>query len=121
MRTLLLLNQEYRQTILFSSHITTDIERVAADVAILDKGKIVYHGDLDDLKEQIQCLYLKADAAPDHLAFDGFVSKRIDGNRLQVWVRDWDTQKTKQLSEQLGAPVHMDSVGLEELFMGITS
>ncbi len=44
LRALLMLNDEINQTILFSSHITTDIERVAADVAIVkptDSNEIV--------------------------------------------------------------------------------
>jgi ABC-2 type transport system ATP-binding protein len=41
-----------RRTVLFSTHITSDLERVADRVAILKSGKIVWHGLLDDLKEQ---------------------------------------------------------------------
>lgn len=121
LRALLLLNEEFKQTILFSSHITTDIERVAADLAILDNGKIIYHGGLDDLKEQIQCLFLKADCSFKEDSVDGFISKRIDGNRMQVWVRDWDDEKSERLTRELGLPIHIESVGLEELFMGMTS
>lgn len=122
LRVLLMLNGEMNQTILFSSHITTDIERVAADVAILNQGKIIYHGGLDDLKERIQCLYLRADMSQaDLLMFEGFISSRIDGNRLQVWVKDWDSEKNEALTRRIGAPVHVERVGLEELFMGMTS
>lgn len=122
LRALLMLNDEFNQTILFSSHITTDIERVAADVAILNDGKIIYHGGLGDLKEQVQCVYLRADStAIDQSNLEGFISSRIDGNRLQVWVRDWNAQKQEELSDQLGANIHVENVGLEELFMGMTS
>jgi ABC-2 type transport system ATP-binding protein len=41
-----------RRTVLFSTHITSDLERVADRVAILKSGTIVWHGLLDDLKEQ---------------------------------------------------------------------
>ncbi len=128
LRTLLMLNDEIGQTILFSSHITTDIERVAADVAILHEGKINYHGSLDELKEKVQCLFLRADSAPPQIQdMSGVISSRIDGNRLQLWVKDWDDQKSMQLGEQLSAleddepSVRHESVGLEELFMGMTS
>ena len=121
LRALLMLNDELNQTILFSSHITTDIERVAADVAILHGGKITSHGGLDDLKEQVQCFYLRADAnGVDHSKLDGVISSRVDGNRVQVWVKGWDEQKQEAFGEQLGSEVHVESVGLEELFMGMT-
>ena len=132
LRMLLLLNDEIGQTILFSSHITTDIERVAADVAVLHAGKITYHGGLDDLKESVQCLFLHSDTPlVDLHRIGGIVSSRIDGNRMQVWVRDWDESKQESLNEllvQTGTvkQEHRDgivteNVGLEELFLGMTS
>ena len=128
LRTLLMLNDEIGQTILFSSHITTDIERIAADVAILHEGKITYHGSLDELKESVQCLFLRADSSLEKIRdFAGVISSRVDGNRLQVWVRDWDDEKSQLLGEQIQgtsegkASIVTESVGLEELFMGMTS
>jgi ABC-2 type transport system ATP-binding protein len=41
-----------RRTVLFSTHITSDLERVADRVAILKSGTIAWYGLLDDLKEQ---------------------------------------------------------------------
>jgi len=41
-----------KRTVLFSTHITSDLERVADRVAILKSGVIAWHGLLDELKEQ---------------------------------------------------------------------
>ncbi|MBN1909502.1 MAG: ABC transporter ATP-binding protein [Pirellulales bacterium] len=41
-----------RRTVLFSTHITSDLERVADRVAILKSGRIAWHGLLEDLKSQ---------------------------------------------------------------------
>lgn len=41
-----------KRTVLFSTHITSDLERVADRVAILKSGRIVSHDVLEDLKEQ---------------------------------------------------------------------
>jgi len=41
-----------KRTVLFSTHITSDLERVADSVAILKSGIIAWHGLLEDLKEQ---------------------------------------------------------------------
>jgi ABC-2 type transport system ATP-binding protein len=40
------------RTVLFSTHITADLERVADRVAILKSGRIAWEGLLEDLKEQ---------------------------------------------------------------------
>lgn len=41
-----------RRTVLFSTHLTTDLERVADRVAVLKTGQVAWFGLLDDLKEQ---------------------------------------------------------------------
>ena len=50
-------------TVLFSTHILTDIERVCERVAVLHHGRLIANGDLADLKrrhgaEQMDDLYL---------------------------------------------------------------
>ncbi len=46
------------RTIVFSTHITSDLERVADRVAILRGGKIAYHGELDELKDAVKRLHV---------------------------------------------------------------
>jgi ABC-2 type transport system ATP-binding protein len=41
-----------KRTVLFSTHITSDLERVADSVAILKSGRIAWHGLIEELKEQ---------------------------------------------------------------------
>jgi ABC-2 type transport system ATP-binding protein len=41
-----------KRTVLFSTHITSDLERVADSVAILKSGVIAWYGLLEELKEQ---------------------------------------------------------------------
>lgn len=41
-----------KRTVLFSTHITADLERAADRVAILKSGRIAWQGLLEDLKEQ---------------------------------------------------------------------
>lgn len=42
---------ESGKTVFFSSHILSDIEKVADDVAIIEEGKLLVHTKLDDLKK----------------------------------------------------------------------
>lgn len=51
--TLVELNNDSNQSILLSSHITSDIERMCSHVAILHQGCVLCHEALDDLKEQL--------------------------------------------------------------------
>jgi len=46
--------EEGETTILFSSHVMSDVERLAERVAIVDRGRLVIHEALDDLKERVR-------------------------------------------------------------------
>lgn len=53
MRELIMrLNKEHGKTIFLSSHILSEIEKLATDVAIIDQGKILYEGRLEGLQQQ---------------------------------------------------------------------
>jgi ABC-2 type transport system ATP-binding protein len=52
LRMIVELAEPGRRTVLFSTHITADLERVADRVAILKSGRIAWHGLLEALKEQ---------------------------------------------------------------------
>ena len=47
------LNADRGQTVLLSSHITSDIERIASHIAILHRGRIVCHEALDEIKDRV--------------------------------------------------------------------
>lgn len=59
-------------TVVFSTHILTDLERVALDVAFLKDGRIVLEGDLDDL----------LDSAADHVP----AGARVPGNLEDLFI-----------------------------------
>ncbi len=48
---LLKINREYGCTVFFSSHIVSDVEEVSENVVVIDKGKLVYQGKIDELLE----------------------------------------------------------------------
>jgi ABC-2 type transport system ATP-binding protein len=52
LQTIIDLAEPGKRTVLFSTHITSDLERVADSVAILKSGRIAWHGLLEDLKEE---------------------------------------------------------------------
>lgn len=50
-------------TVLFSTHIVSDLERVASHVALMHAGKLLLHSELDALKEQHVRLHVPASIA----------------------------------------------------------
>ena len=101
------LNADRGQTILLSSHITSDIERIASHVAILHRGRIVCHEALDDIKERVGLVTLTGSPWPP-------AEKILTSHGDRYWL--WNPDECG-----LAADVRVDDVVLEDLFVGITA
>jgi ABC-2 type transport system ATP-binding protein len=59
------------RTVLFSSHLLDEVERVSDHIAMLDKGRVIVQGPLDDVREAHRVLTVRFDGprpAPPQLA-----------------------------------------------------
>lgn len=95
---------ESGSAVLFSSHITSDLERVASHVALLKDGKLLINDELDAVRESLRLLTVSADAQlPEGLKLLG-----KNGNKLLV-----------QGYAQQGFPglIKAEKLNLEQLFM----
>ena len=101
------LNADRGQTILLSSHITSDIERIASHIAILHRGRIVCHEALDDMKERVGLVTLTGSPWPP-------AEKILTSHGDRYWL--WNPDECG-----LAADVPVDDVVLEDLFVGITA
>jgi ABC-2 type transport system ATP-binding protein len=118
LRTLLELLEDQRHTILFSTHITSDLERVADRVAILGGGRIRYHGELDDLKDHVKRLRITARAdLPASFAVPGALRYEVDGSHATVSVADFDERLVADMRKTWDAEVSVHDLNLEEIFV----
>jgi len=51
------------RTVIFSTHLLDEVERVADELAMMFHGRVVLHGPLDDVKQKHRRLVLRFDAA----------------------------------------------------------
>jgi ABC-2 type transport system ATP-binding protein len=67
MRELMKQIKKEGKTIFFSSHILSDIEKICTHLGILDKGKLVFQGEITELtaKETLEAAFLNL-TAPNH-------------------------------------------------------
>ncbi len=96
-----------------TTHILGDIERVADRVAILERGKMVLEGDLDELREQVREVEISAGESLDNVQVMG---RRTSGGAEICWVRSNDRQALDGLSRR-GS---VRGVSLEDLFLALT-
>ncbi len=103
-------------SVLFSTHIVSDLERVASDIAFLHDGRLLLHCPVDDTKERFARLWLPAGqsaAAPEHALSR---HRHDDGSLSVVIERDADDRWPPAV-ELPGA--RLDTLGLEDLFVEI--
>ncbi len=105
LNTLLSLVADGRRTIVFSTHITSDLERVADRVAIIKQGRVTYAGELDALKDQVKRLHVtSAHGLPEDFGveFPGVLKSRIFGNEALVSVEDYSPQLKERIESEPG-------------------
>ena len=106
-------------TILFSSHIISDLERIADTVGIMDRGRIITSAKLEDLQSRTKRVQVVFDGAeaPRGFQIPGVVRSKTEGPVVTAVVRlDSDTQ-LDAIREIPGARVNVFPLGLEETFI----
>ena len=103
-------------TIVFSTHILSDLERVAVDVAFLSGGRIALHAPLDELLESS----VRLGGVP------GDIERFVAQHRLQAISRDAGVPVIARGRDPEAMPaatptVSVDRATLEDLFLALTA
>ena len=110
---------EFGTTVLFSTHIVSDLERVASHVAFMHQGRMLLHSELDSLKERHLRLHVPPAAAGQLVGpVPGEVARRPHpyGGLSVVLVRDEDAP-WPALAQAPG--VRREVLSLEDLFVEV--
>jgi ABC-2 type transport system ATP-binding protein len=118
LRTVLEMLEDDKHTILFSTHITSDLERVAQRVAILGDGKVRFLGELDELKDRVKRLRITARRdLPASFAVPGALRCEVDGASATVSVANFDERLVADMRTTWEADVAVHDLNLEEIFV----
>ena len=106
-------------TIFFSSHQIADVEQIADHIGIIEKGRMVLAGALDDLKLQCQRLHIVFEReAPERVSWvEGVASVRRDGRMLSILANGNVEAILAQIQSLPGATVERFPVTLREIFL----
>jgi ABC-2 type transport system ATP-binding protein len=86
--------QKNARTILFCSHILSDVERIADRIGILAAGKLIVDCPLEELKKRVKKLRLIfPEHAPANLHMTEIVNQQLQGRELTITVANWNQQK----------------------------
>ncbi len=104
-------------TILLSTHICSDLERLASHIGIMDRGRIVAGGALEDLvgkTKRVQIVF-GADGVPKDFSIPGARSVQVRGPVWSGVATLPSDDALAGLAARMGARVEIFPLGLEEL------
>jgi ABC-2 type transport system ATP-binding protein len=107
------------RAVVFSSHIVSDIERLANRIWILKDGRLHWQGDFDDLKESVVRVHLNAmrvplaEPLPNALSFD-----RTDTYATAI-VHGWSAELEAEIATLTGAELTIEGLALEDIFLAM--
>ncbi len=117
--------QEEGRTVLFTSHVLQDVERVADRVAILDDGVLRVDAPAEDLRSRVRRCHAQFGAdAPVIPTLPGLVRGRRTGNRwlLSVAGDEVVATTTERCARTAGATaVDWEPLTLEDIFIEFTA
>ena len=81
----ILLKVKERTTVIFSTHILSDVERICDEIAILRDGKIALSGDLSQIKKghMVDCLEVGMKNKEDFIKFLKIIKDNSNMNEIQ--------------------------------------
>ncbi|MBN1972803.1 MAG: ABC transporter ATP-binding protein [Sedimentisphaerales bacterium] len=113
--------QEQERTILFSSHILSDVERVADRIGILAAGKLVVDCTQEELKNRVKKLrVIFPEAAPANLYITEIINQQISGREMVLTVANWNAEKKAILETFKPSSCDEIPMTLEDIFIECT-
>jgi len=106
-------------TVIFSTHITSDLERIANKVAILDDGQICYYDELDVTKENVVQLTVHCESRQDISIPNSLRDKHYAQGQCAI-VSQLDQEWLTEMEER-GVGVTVTPMGLEDIFLELTA
>jgi len=104
------------RTAIFSSHLLDEVEMMSDYVFMIDRGKLILEGSLDDIKVQHQRLSLRTigDAPP---SIDGILSAHKEGDTWSIVCTGESQSHHAALQEQGADVISSRHASLQEVFV----
>ena len=122
------LNKEHNTTVIVSSHILNEVERMASHVGIIHKGKMLFQGPLPELQQmKTRQTTLEIETNNNKAAaqlLQSYSIKNIAGKLVMSFENKEQTAAINKLLVQNGIEVYAlnpQQSDLEQLFLDITS
>jgi ABC-2 type transport system ATP-binding protein len=118
MSELLTLMRAPGKTVIFSTHITADLERAEADIALLRDGRIQFMRPLAELRERIKRVVLHRIGGWSHApVVAGVLKTHVQDEQAVLLVEDPVMESLHALAARENAGLRIETPSLEDLFV----
>jgi len=106
-------------SIFFSSHQIAEVERVADDVCVIHKGRLVMNGSLDDLRQSYRQIDLVFNAVPDEVEFrlPGVERISTQGHQMRIFASGNSEAVVERARAFYASSIDVAPIGLREIFL----
>jgi len=120
---LLQIIQDEDKTIIISSHILSDVEKVIDHSVIMNKGRILCDCSFDDLREEFIRFSLTSlsGTLPEKLPFDNAISCDRNDSKAIITVQKESIENLQAKAKSLNCEIEVKPMSLEELYKIILS
>ena len=120
LETILDIIQDGKRTVLLSSHITSDVERVADTIGILKDGIIQIEKPIEELRETIKKIRLipqQGSRMPEKLQIEGALNITIGPDSALVTVENYSEKMKTQIEKRWNLKCDVFDINLEDVFL----
>jgi ABC-2 type transport system ATP-binding protein len=111
------------RTVLFSSHILSDVERVAERIAVIDKGVLRADCKLEEFRAAVRKVRFSfAEAVPGEVDMPGVLHERRNEKELELTLVGMTDEEVDTWARNVGATYHKQiDMNLEDQFIEFTA
>jgi ABC-2 type transport system ATP-binding protein len=110
--------QDGGRTIIISSHILSDVEKVIDHAVIMKAGRIVLDSDFDELRERFSRVRVSALSGelPSELPFANVLDSRRSNGEAILTVQNCSGEELQQQAESLNCRIDVQPLPLEDIY-----
>ena len=114
---------EHGQTILVSSHLLHDIERIVDTVTMMCDGRVFAAGNLEDFKRRMRRIRVEGAVSSEHervLSQFKVVRRQMRHQVTDLIIDDYQEATQQSLAQALGDEVSIEHMNLEDIFVELS-
>ena len=123
LETILDVAKDGKRTILLSSHITSDVERIADTIGILKDGTIQVERPIEDLKDSVKRLRIvpRNGLIPEGINIPNLLDMKKEPNFIMATVHDYSEDAKHTLEANYKVNIDVFDLNLEDIFLSYHS